>query len=336
MPGPYVSSSANNYLGFGKQTVKGTPVAPTVFLPYADSVDLDHGIEGDEIKEGGTGPYIARNQKTKHDPSGGTAMAWRPATAAKLLAWFLGTDTISGAAVPYTHTLTPAETTTYLTAEQNLADELIERFTDAVISKATISGEGGADLMLALEWFALVPGWQTTPTVETYETGISGSTPGGPYRQNEAAYTVDGVAVTNVESWELELEWKFDDDLRLSRVTRAYAPKLGLSGSIKLKQLLLAPDDYRKVNYGSLAGTVADKNYFGAGALVAVYDNGLSATNARVATVTVPNIDWTKATYSGLNPDGETTYLEREGTLKKLAGANLVSVAAGTADAVAY
>lgn len=336
MPGPYATSSALNYIGFAKQSAKGTGAAPTVFLPYQGSVDLDHGMDADQVREGGTGPYVARSQKTKHDPSGGAGCAWRPTTLGKLVAWFLGSDVVSGVAAPFTHTATPLETTTYLSAEQNLADEATERFVDAVISKLTIEGEGNGDLMASIEWWALTPGWQGAPTVETYESGVSGVSPGGPFRQHEATYTVDGVGATNLESFSIELTWNFDDDLRQSKVTRAHAVKLELEGTVELTGVMLDVDDYRKTNYGSISGTAADRNFFGAGSFVAAYDNGLTTTNQRTVNINAPNVDWTEAKYTEMDPDGETVKLNRSGTIKKIAGTAFVTVASGTVDSTAY
>ena len=335
MAGPYVSSSDKNYVGFGKQSAKGSAAAPTVFAPYMGAVNLDHGMAAEEVREGGIGPYVSRHVKTKHDPNGGCGFAWRPSTGGKIAAYFLGADAISGAGVPYSHAATPTETVVYVSVEQNLADEFVERFVDAAISGLSISGEGGGDLMAALTWLAMTPAWQASAATETYETGISGSTPGGPYRQNEATYTIDGGGATDVQSWKLDLAWKMDEDIRLSAVTRSYIVKLELTGKITLKQLLLAATTYRTVNYGSASGTAADRN-FNAGSFVAAYDNGLATTNQRTLNITAPNINWLVDKYTPLNPDGETAWNEREGTLKKVAGTPFVTITSGTADAAGY
>jgi hypothetical protein len=88
--------------------------------------------------------------------------------------------------------------------------------------------------------------------------------------------------------------------------------------------------------YGSTSGTAANKNFFAAGAFNVVYDNGLATTNSRTLTINAPNIDWREPKLSDLNPDGETVWLTREGDLKKLAGAELLTVTSKTADASTY
>ena len=338
-PYPRSTSALTNYLGFGKQSVKGTGVVPTVFVPYQGSVDLSDGQDGDEIRQAGTGPFVNRTMKTKHDPSGGFGMAARPRTLAQLAAWFLGADASVAAGSLWDHTATPAESTPWLTGEQaaGVSGDIIERFTDLVLKSMSLSTEGNGDLMAQFGWMALTPGWQTTAATAAYETGVSGSTPGGPYRATEATFTLDGAAVSNVQSWSVDLEWKFDEDIRLARVTRADALKLELAGTVKVKQLLTSAEvnEYRKIVYGSTTGTAAAKNFFQAGSWAVAFDNGLATTNQRTLSITCPAIDWKTAPYTALNPDGETMYLEREGVIKKDAGA-FVTIVSKTADAAAY
>lgn len=340
-PYPRATSSEAHYVGIGKQSNKGTGVTPTLFAAYQGAVDLDHGQASDPIREAGVGPYVSRNMKTAHDPSGGFALAWRPATLARVAAWFLGTDTVTGASVPFLHTATPAEALrVWLSVEQaaGVDGDIIERYIDAVIKSMTISCEGNADLMASIQWFALAPTWRTAATVPTYETGVSGVSAGGPYRGAEATYTVDGVSAANVQSFEIGLEWSYDEDIRLASVTRSDALKLELGGTVKVKQLIQATadiDEFRKVNYGSASGTAANRN-LATGSFTALFNNGLASTNARTLTLTVPQITWEKASYSALNPDGETMYLELEGTINKAAGSPFVSIASQTADSGAY
>lgn len=337
---PRSTNSAAHYLGIGKQSSLGTAVTPTVFPSYQGAVDLDDGQDGSDVREAGVGPYLARRMKTKHDPNGGFGFAVRPKTFAQLVAWFLGADASASASSLYDHTATPADSLTAVTVEQaaGVDGDIIERFTDGFLKSLVLGCKGNEDLMAKFMWFAFAPGWRTAASTPAFETGLSGSTPGGPYRGHEASFTVDGSAASNVSEWELGLEWKYDEDIRLSKVTRGATVKLELTGAVKVKQLINGDtirDDYRKIIYGSDSGTVAIKNFFESGSFVVAYDNGLSSTNSRLLTVTVPQITWNKATYTKLNPDGETMYLEKEGQVAKGAGA-FVTVVSRTADASAY
>ena len=325
MAGPYNAADANSYLGIGKQSAKGTGVAPSMWIPYLGTMSANHGMGGDDVREAGAGLYQARARKTKHDPEGAGAFNARPTTAGKVLAWFLGADTISGAG-PYTHTLAPAATNTWLSVERNQSDEIIDRFVDAQIRKVTLSGEAG-DLLLGFEWTSLTAARQAAATSESYEAA-------DPFQQDEAAYTIDGSSATNVASWSAELAWSLDEDVRLSKVTRDQLLKLNISATIKVKQLIAAETDYRTVNYGSSGGSAPNKDFFNTGAFSVTYDNGLATTNNRQLTLAFAKVSWKEAKLSDLNPDGETVYLERTGMAVKTT--TTISAVAITGDSTGY
>jgi hypothetical protein len=156
----------------------------------------------------------------------------------------------------------------------------------------------------------------------------------------EATYTVDGSVNANVQSFEIALEWKYDEDIRLSKVTRAEALKLELTGRIKIKQLINSTterDDYRKILYKTAAGTIADKNFFDTGAFIAAFDNGLTVANLRQVSFTIPSITYDKpAKYTPNNPDGSSMYLEREGMIQKIPASAFITIVSRTADTAAY
>jgi hypothetical protein len=336
MAGPYNIGHEVNYLGIGKQSVLGTGVVPTVFVPYTGDVNVEHGMEGDDVFEGGTGPYMARAVKTKHKPGAGFALPWRPSTAGRLAAWFLGADSVGGAG-PYDHTSTPAEPVTFISLETNQSDEIIERFVDAALAKMTItSPEANGELMAAFDWLGGPPAWQAAATAETYESGIHGSTPGAPFRASDGTFTIENVTATNVVSWEASLDWNIDGDIFTSKVTRNRLLKLRLTVDLTVRTLELDGNDYRATNYGTSAATAASGNYRNATNIGfrAVYDNGLAAANQRTVTVTVPEIQWVGAPRK-LNAQGGTSYLERKAKARKGAGA-LVTVLSKTGDVAAY
>lgn len=342
MPYPISSSDPLAYVGLGLQSVKGTPVAPTLFVPYRSPVTLDHGQGGDEIFEAGTGPYVNRNMKTAHDPSGGFALGGRPNTLARLIAWALGTSGAPGGAGPYDHVSTVAEAArTWLSIEQAAGDDgdIIERFVDALIKGVTLSIEGNNDLMAAFTWTSLTAAFQATAATAAYESGLAGVSPGSPLRSAEATYTIDGVSTSNVQMWELALEWNLDEDIRLSAVTREDFLKFSISGKIKVKQLLndsATADVYRKVAYGDVANTAPDPDYFGSGDCTVTLNNGLLTTDERQIQIVTPEIDWITAKYTDLDPSGATLYVEREGIVKKVGGTEFVTVNSKTGDALAY
>ena len=135
MPGPYSPADERSYLGFGFETTKGTGVAPTKFVPYVEAIDFAHGQDMTQVREGGDGPYVARTVKNFYGPSHRFAVALRPDLTAAVYAALLGDDTVTGAADPWTHTITADPDVDWLTIERNIADDITERHVDAIISE---------------------------------------------------------------------------------------------------------------------------------------------------------------------------------------------------------
>jgi uncharacterized protein YndB with AHSA1/START domain len=335
---PASTSRDSVYLGIGKQSSKGTGVTPTVFVPFTTE-SFDHGQDGSDVREGGLGPFVTRTVKEKHDPSGSFGLALRPKTFAQLAAWFLGADAIATVSGLTEHTATPLQAVTWLTLEEATgpSGDIIDRMVDVCLKSLTIKGEGAGEPIATVEWFGLTPGWQATAQTATFETGLSGVSPGAPYRQHETTYTVDGNAAANVSEYEISLKWNFDEDIRLSKVVRGHAVKLNMEGTVKVKQLLdgaTAVQEYRKMMYGTTSGT-APTNYFFAGGFNVAYDNGLTSTNKRTLELSTPHVEWKKPKRTDLNPEGETFYIEREGTICK--GTNpFAEIVSLTSDVAAY
>jgi len=103
-----LQNSVRSYLGVAKETTKGTPViTPVAYIPVAQSklkavtiIDplIDEGLRGSLTNNYG---YIP-GRKYSNIEFGGPVFA---DTIAWPLAGILGTDTVVGAANPYTHTL---------------------------------------------------------------------------------------------------------------------------------------------------------------------------------------------------------------------------------------
>ena len=102
-----VQNTHRSYLGIAKETTKGTPVAPTTFIPVLAStlkpVDAygalyDEGLRGSLVKNYN---YVQGRGNFTFD-FGGAAFA---DTIGFPIAGLLGEDVLTGASAPYTHTI---------------------------------------------------------------------------------------------------------------------------------------------------------------------------------------------------------------------------------------
>ena len=329
MAGPYATSDPRNYVGIGKQTVKGTGVAPALFAAYLPSVDLEHGQEVNPLKEGGTAGEVTISEKMAHMPGGQFTFLARPSISAKVSAYLLGVDTLTGAG-PYTHVLTGDLVADLLSVEQNLADEGIERFVDCAISEVvyTVSTQDTQIVRVQASWIGGTPMWQGAATTETYEAE-------SPFTFSNGAFTIDGTVVTNIRRLSVTVRTLWARE-RVNDVVPSYLVKLGFEVEVEIEQLMLdvSTDGYRRTHYGSNTGTTHSKNP-STGSVDADFNYGAGA-GARRMRWEVPNIDYTNAKYSSLNPDGEAVILTRNGVGKKVGASPLFRYTGTTNDSVAY
>lgn len=329
MPGPYTPSDTRNYVGFFKQAAKATGGAPTAFVAYTDEVTLEHGQEVRGHKEAGGAGSITLSEKLAHNPSGGFSFRARPSIAARLTAYLLGIDTISGAGDPFTHTKTPDLVTDYLSIEQNLADELPERFVDSVIASLTweVDNADSQILRVSGSWIGSTPSVQGAPTAESYDAGA-------PFTLTEGVFTIDGGAAVNVQRMAVTHTVRYAVE-KVAGVTPLHLVKLAHEVTGEIRQLVEDIDtEYRKVHYGSAAG-VAVLATPTPGSLVA--DFSRVGPPARQHKLEVLNLDWLTATYTPLNPDpNEAVKLTRTFHGRVSGASPLFRVTSQNADAAAY
>lgn len=100
---------AKNYIGLKKETTWGTAVAPDLFLPVTS---MNSEIEIARILDAGKRGVAAKDFASYAGTRRGKVTfggMWYPDVPPRLAHGILGTDTISGAADPFTHTLTLAD-----------------------------------------------------------------------------------------------------------------------------------------------------------------------------------------------------------------------------------
>lgn len=318
-----------SYLGFAKQAAKGTAVAPSFFAAYVDSVQANHQPNIRDVREAGGGQVIARQVKDFLAPSVTFAQPIRPDGAAALLAFFLGTAGVPTGAGPYTHTLTPNPEIVWLTFERSYADDVVERWIDAVVGDLTLDyrkRDQGPELMISGTAQAIAPVDQaSTPTAESYETDR-------PFLRSDCAWTIDGNNPTNVESATINLQYQLDEAILADAVTRSSIVKLHLTASIQVVQLFDTADEadaYYRTHYwdGTAAGTTPGELVY-PGDFEVVADYGAGAAQRQLG-VNFPVVNWGDAVLSDLNPGAsEAARITRTGVVVNNTGGEEVTITA--------
>lgn len=316
-----------SYLGYGRQTVKGTGVAPSFFAAYVDAVGVAHNPSLRDVREAGGGQAIARQVKDFLAPSVTFAQPIRPDSAGALIAYFLGAAGAPTGVGPYVHTLTPNPGVVWVTFERSYADDVIERWIDSVIGEVTIDyrkRDSGPELMIAAVGQAITPQDQVAPVAESYETDR-------PFLRSDCTWTIDTTLTpTNVESATINLAYQLDEAILADSVRRSSIVKLHLTGSVEVVQLFDSADEaeaYRRTHYwdGAAAGTLpGELIYPGDFEVAAAYGAGAAA---RGFTVRLPAINWGNAVLTDLNPSAsEATRLTRTGVVVNNTAGNEVEV----------
>ncbi|MFL5736657.1 MAG: phage tail tube protein [Actinomycetota bacterium] len=328
--GPYTTSDSRNYLGFGKEVTKATPVAPTVWAAFVGDATIDHKLDIKGLKEAGGSGAITLSEKMAEDPTGTFSLRGRPSPMGQFAAWLLGADSV-GAAVSgvYPHTITPDLVTDYLTVETNLADDGIERIADCVISEMVyeVSNSDSQILKANGTWMGGTPAWQASATAESYDAGT-------PFVLGDGTFTIDGGVAANVQKLTLNCQMRYDAE-KISDVVPLYLIKLGLDVTGTIEQLMLDVNaEYRKVLYGSTGGTTYQRNPQST-ALTADFQYGAAGT-LREFKLNVPTIDFTDAKYTPLNADGSAAHVMRSFQGRVAGGSPLITITAKTTDSAAY
>lgn len=103
-----VQNTARSYLGIAKETTKGTPVAPTDFIPVASAklkpVDVIGSLLASDLAQGSLVKdyaYVQGRSNSTYDFGGPVY----PDTIGYPIAGLLGSVATTGASAPYTHTI---------------------------------------------------------------------------------------------------------------------------------------------------------------------------------------------------------------------------------------
>lgn len=234
------------YIGLAKQQTKGAPEPPAKFVKWTGETTMTPTIAYTQYNEGGMGldPGVAMKESQKYDMSF-TCFA-RPDIAGFLFAMLLGVDEVMGAEDPYTHTITPHETTIpWLTVERHVQGiGLVERIIDCRVQQIEISGESLKPITMAVALRGIDGKIEAAPGTPTYETSM-------PFVFFNGTYTVDGAAINTIQNFRLTFTNELAEDLFATKTTRVDLPILARRISGQFTMLLENADHYKKVFYGT-------------------------------------------------------------------------------------
>jgi Phage tail tube protein len=240
-----VQNTARSYLGIAKEVTKGTPVAPTDFIPVLASklkpVDViaplyDEGLRGSLVKEYA---YVQGRTNSTFD-FGGPVFA---DTFAYSVAGVLGSVTTTGASAPYTHTISIKNATAVGADAQPTSFTLTDYYAANVRAYAGIQIQ---EVMLKftndglLDYDAKGTGWQSTsastPT-PTFSTSL-------PVPSWIGTVSIGGTAIANSMEGEISMKRDVTPIFGIANTQNPYQVFLGaLETTGKLKFVMENNDE---------------------------------------------------------------------------------------------
>jgi len=264
------------YIGAGIQQAKGTAVVPELFIAATDATTLTPTMEFDQQNELGDGIYPGHTVKTLHKMDGSFNANAKADLITFLFDAFFGSDTISGAAAPYTHVIIPNATPAnvpWITLIRDVAGQIKEEFTDCRIKELTVAGEKGNRITVAVSVIGLTSKPATFTYSPTYET-INNM-----FMFYDGTYTKDGTAIGTISAFSITFRADVVEDDQTTGIELADAPVIGftIETTFTLDVDATNQAEYDLVYYaGGAAATALDD-----GTMTLLFDNGLATTDER-------------------------------------------------------
>lgn len=187
------------WVGWGKQSVKGTGVDPTHKAPFSGgSVNPDRSIaqlqETDNNRDEGVS-YVEQVSA-----SGTPEVYGRDAILHSIFDAALGTTATTGSSPNFEHGSTPANVLPYMTFHRMIGATLYERFEDCLVNELNVSADTGGPLTVGIG----IIGRQAKPLLAEPAPLVTPAA-GAVYNFNEATVIKGGSTTALISNMELTL-----------------------------------------------------------------------------------------------------------------------------------
>ena len=251
--------SSNVYqLGFALQSAKGTAAAAPQYLIDVTDADVMPNIEIEEREETGLGRDVGDNYIQVLSVEGSASIICRPKTTALFLYGVLGAKAVTGAADPYTHTLTPAADQPWFTVWRTLAGSIHEHYTDCKITQTEFEWEAGGDLTCSMDIMGLsFERLASMPAGGVYEQGQ-------PLRVPGMEYSIETVVNDAITGGSLTIE-AAQEALQTVQIYNSYLEPSRREITASYDEIYQNVERYAKIIYGAADGlTPTETIYEGA------------------------------------------------------------------------
>jgi uncharacterized membrane protein len=249
-------------IAFAKQSAKGTPATTATYAVPLVGGNIMPVRTASDLEETTTTRLRAQSFVENVSVEGEPEYAVRLSSLGLLLYAAMGAKAVTGAADPYTHTFTLANSQPWLTFWRMAADLVYERFTD-VKTNLTITSEAGQPVRAS---FSLQGLTNTSLTSATHTTALASViTDNGDalmHYDGAGAFLVETVAVSSIERIVLSINNNYT--LQQGDSITGYDVSEGMRDiTIETTQAITDAALYNRFHYGTASptsGTAANAN----------------------------------------------------------------------------
>lgn len=294
----------DGYVSFGRQSAKGTGVAPSKFGRFITAVGNPTN-EIKEFREGGFEKEGAFAEKVGMIFPFSVNLYARPDIIGLLATMILGSDTVSGAG-PYDHLIVPkvGQLDWWSVEFQRVNDTLVERLVDCKPTSLVLTGSAGEFIEATVEGQGLNDDASVSAATPSYEADKM-------FKFLQGAFTIFGGA--NLEITEFTLTVTMDTEfIQAAGLVYQQAVDKFVDVTLDMTLKCTQDDEYRRIYFGGASGNAPDEA-LEASQVVLVFNNGLAAAAERELSITIPEFSYFAADLTGLSAEGDVYYYALSG-----------------------
>ncbi len=301
------------YIGFGLQSAEGVAVPPDKFVKFMRSSLIPQQTVQDYPN--GNTRDITFSLKESMVYAGNVESLLFADEGGALMAWAMGSDSISGMSDPYTHLLELTDNLPFVTCEVEHADgQLIDRLVDGKINFFELSWDvPGKALIGNFDFMGAGAERQLSASTPTFNDAPTE----GPFSFLDCVFTITGPTDAAVMALQIQ-----KGSIRITQNVKAIYGPGSLTPIFLLETnrivtanfdvMLSSADLYALTYYGANAGTDPSR-VIGTGTLE-LKASIAAAPDERSIDVVIPALNWKVATPSGPDPQAQAAVLSVQST----------------------
>lgn len=302
--------SSYGYWGFSVQTNQSTGATPTTFCRLASAESIEQVQDIIEVRSLYADRELDAIYKTGHSPGGSFSTYARPGLGGELLAYCLGSDTVTTGSY-YTHTIIKAAVIPWVSFERQLDN--VERFIGSKINQIVVTGNSGQPVLMDVSFLACDSEIQGSAASASYKTDE-------PFMFHDGTYTIDSASNTKITAFTITI----NNNLEVIKTT-SYKPNDLLEGpfyiEVTMRLKFEASDTwYPKVLFNS-STTLVDTLSSGDLTVDLTYGSGASTRELKFAIPALKHLSCTKH----LDPVTKAVYLDMRSVPVK-SGSEIITV----------